>query len=91
MIFDVRQQDLRHNARLVVGGNVLYSKEYTKYSFTFKYVSVRLIILIDVRNGLGIMNVDIGNALCMPPCAENIFLAVVDFGPRCGAAVVLKW
>ena len=77
MIFDLRQQDLRHKSRLVVGGHVLYSKEYNKYSYAIKYVSVGLIILIDVRNGLGIMNGDIGNAFCMSPCAENMFLAVV--------------
>ena len=61
MIFDVNQQDLRHKARLVVGGHVVDSMENTTYLSTIKYVSVRLSLLISVKNGLGIMAGDIGN------------------------------
>ena len=52
MIFNVNQQDLRYNARLVVGVNVVDSTGNTTYSYTIKYVHVRLIICIAMKNGL---------------------------------------
>ena len=92
MIFGVKQKDLLHNSRLVGGGNIVDFTEHTKYSYTIKYLSVRLMILIDLKNGLGLVAGDIGNALCRAPCAENIWSCYgAEFGPRCGAAVVLKW
>ena len=73
IIIDVKQQDLRHKARLVVGGHVVDSTEHIKYSSTIKYVSVILMILIAVKNVLGIMAGDIGNKFCMALGAENIW------------------
>ena len=61
MIFDVKQQDLRHKFRLVVGEHVVDSTEHTTYSYNIKYVSVILMILIAVKNGSGIMARYIGN------------------------------
>ena len=61
VVFDVKQQDLRHKARLVVCGHVVDSTEHTTYSSTIKYVSARLILLMAVNNGLGIMSGYIGN------------------------------
>ena len=90
--FGVKQKDLRHNSRLVVGGHIVDSTEHTTYSYTIKYVSVRLMILIDVKNGLGLVSGDIGNVLCRSPCDENIWSCCgAEFGTRCGAEVVLKW
>ena len=54
-------------------------------------MSVRLVILIAVKNELGLMEEDIGNLLCTTPCAENIWsYCGAEFGPRCGAIVVLN-
>ena len=78
-----KYQVLQHKARLVVDGHVVDSTEHITYSSTTKNVSTRLMILIDVKNGLGIMAGYIGNELCMAPCAENIWSC-------CGALVVLK-
>ena len=61
MIFVVNQQDFIHKARLVIGGHVVGYNDYTIYSSTIKSVSVRLMILINVKNGLGLINGDIGN------------------------------
>ena len=63
----------------------------TPHTSTIKYVSVILVILVAVNNGLGIMAGDIGNTFCMSPCTENIWSRCgADFGPRCGAVVVPK-
>ena len=75
----------------VVGAHVVNCTEHTAYSSTIKYVSIRLILLIAVKTGLGIMAGDIGNAFYMKPCAEKIWPCCgVEFGTRCGAVVVLK-
>ena len=48
-------------------------------------------ILIVVKNWLGIMAEDIVNAFCTSPCAENIWsFCGAEFGTRCGAVVVLN-
>ena len=73
MIFDLKQQDLRHKTRLVVGVNVVDSMEHTKHSPTIKDVSLRLILLIGVNNWLVLMSGCIKNALCTDRCAEKIW------------------
>ena len=65
MIFDVNQKDLRHKSWQVVGVHVVDYKEYTAYSYTIKYLLVRLILLIAVKNWLALMAGDIRNSLCM--------------------------
>ena len=48
-------------------------------------------LLISVKNGLGLMAGDIGNALFTSPCAEKIWSCCsAEFGPICGAVVVPK-
>ena len=61
MVFDLKQQDLRHKARLVVGGNVVDSAEYTTFSSTIKYVPVIIILFIAVKNVFLLMAGDIVN------------------------------
>ena len=91
IIFDVRHQDLRYKARLVVGGHVVNYKEYTTYSYIVKYVFVRIMLLIAVKKWLGIMAGDIGNELYIVLCDENIWSFYgAEFDSRCCAAVVLK-
>ena len=67
MIFDVKHQNLQHKARLVVGGYVVGYTDNTIYSSIIKYVPVRLMILIVVKNGLGLLAGDIGNVSCTDP------------------------
>ena len=65
--------------------------EHIIYSYTIKDMPVRLMILIYVNNGLGLMAEDIVNALCTAPCAENIFSCCdAWFCARCGSEVVLR-
>ena len=48
-------------------------------------------LYIVVKNGLGIMPGDIGNSFFTNPYAENICsFCGAEFGPRCGAAMVLN-
>ena len=52
MIFDMNQQDLGHKTGLVIGGHVVDSTEHTPYSSSIKDMSVIIMILIAVKNGL---------------------------------------
>ena len=90
MIFDIKH-DLRRKARFVVGGHVIDSSEHTTYSSTIKDISVRLMMLVAAKYGLGMISGDIGNAFCTAPCAEKIWsVAGEQFGDKKGAIVVLK-
>lgn len=71
MIFDIKQQDMRYKARLVVGGHVIDSSDYTTYSSIIENISVRLLFLAAAHQGLGIMTGDIVNAFPAAPCAEK--------------------
>ena len=72
-------------------GHVVDSTDHIIYSSTIKYMSVRLMLFIAVKNWLGLMAGDIGNALFTAPCAESIWsFCGAEFSPRCGAVVFLK-
>ena len=87
----MKQNYLRHKYRLVVGGHVVGSKEYTTYSSTIKDVYMRLMIWIYVNNGLGLMAGYIIYSLCMASCAQNIWSRFGAYlSPRCGVVVVLN-
>ena len=75
----------------MVVGHVMDSMDHTTYLPTVKGVSVRLMLLIAVNNGLGLILGKIGNVFCTSPCAENISSCCgAEFGPGCGAVVFLK-
>ena len=91
MIFDVKQQDHRFKARIVVGGHVIDSSDYNTYSSTIKDVSVRLMMLVACQNNLEFLTGDVSNAFCTAPCPEKIWAVYGrEFGSKAGATVVLK-
>ena len=91
MIYEIKQQDLRHKARLVVGGHVVDASSHVVYSSTIKDISVRLLMLISVQNKLSFMTGDIANAFCTAPCREKVWSrAGPEFGSRQGSIVTLK-
>ena len=52
---------------------------------------VRLILLIDLKNGLELMARYIGSSFYKASCSENIWSwCGAEFGPRCDLVVVLK-
>ena len=90
MIFDVKQQDLRCKARLVVGGHVVDLSQYTTYSLVIENLSVRLVFMIAAHQKLDIMTGDIGNAFPTAPCAEKVWSRCgPESGPQEGSIVTL--
>ena len=61
MIFDVKK-DGRYKARLVVGGHVIDSSEHETFSSTVQDLSIRLLMLVGLQNGLNFTSADVGNA-----------------------------
>ena len=91
MIYDIKQQDLRHKARLVVGGHVIDSTKHIVYSSNVHNISVRLLLLLAMKNNLNIMTGDIGNAFPTAPCIEKIWsVAGVEFGERNGSVIEIQ-
>eukprot|EP00957_Ditylum_brightwellii_P126868 9670932-Ditylum_brightwellii.AAC.1 len=90
MIFDMKQDSCR-KARFVVGGHAIDSSKHTTYLSTIKDVSVRLLMLAAVKNGLNITTADIGNAFCTAPCTEKIWsIAGDEFSEKKGLVIVLR-
>jgi hypothetical protein len=91
MIFDTKQQDLQHKARLVCGGHVIDELGHVTYSLTIKDILVRLLMIIATQNNLDMMVGDVGNAFPTAPCAEKIWTkAGPEFGNRAGLTIILK-
>ena len=88
MIYSVKAEDGRYKARLVAGGHVVDSSNYTTYSSTVEGLSIRLLRLIARQQGLSIMTGDIGNAFIAAPCKERIWTrAGPEFGDKEGSVI----
>ena len=91
IIFDIKQQYLTLNTRIVLGGHVVESSKHTTYSLNIKDISIRLMLMISVKNGIGLITRDIGNTFCTAACAEPIWYKCVQaFVANFGANVVLN-
>jgi hypothetical protein len=91
MIFDIKQQDMQYKARLVVGGHVIDSLDYTPCSLVIESISVHLLFLAAQHQGLGIMTGYIGSAFATAPCAEKgWFKCGPEFGDQEGAILTLQ-
>lgn len=64
MIYNMKQENLRHKARLVVDEHVLNPSDFTMYSSTIKDLLVRLLMTVAVQNNLGFMVGNAGTAFC---------------------------
>ena len=91
MIFTIKQEDLRHKARLVINGNVVDASNFNKYSPTVKMTLVRLVFLMSVYKKLSIMTSDIMNEFPIAPCREKSWSRTdPEFGEREGTLVTLS-
>lgn len=91
IIFDIKQEDLRHKARLVAGGHVVNSSMYESYSSVVQTMTVRLLQTIALKQKLKIVTGDIGNAFVQALTNEKIWSkAGPEFGPRQGCKIIFK-
>jgi hypothetical protein len=71
-IFDV-EQDLRRNARLVIGGHVVDASDHESYSSNMKTISMRLLLIIGARNNLKTLTADISSAYLYADTQELVY------------------
>jgi hypothetical protein len=82
MVFDVTT-DLRHKARLVIGGHVVDSSEHSGYSSVVKMTSIRLLNIIAKAQGLEVLAGDAGNAYLNASTRKKIYTRCgLEFGPE---------
>ncbi|MGH7955023.1 MAG: reverse transcriptase domain-containing protein [Gloeomargaritales cyanobacterium] len=90
LIFTIKKEDLRHKARLVIGGHVVDASMYNSYASTVQALSLRLLLTVAAANDLDIATGDIGNAFLHADCKEKVYSrAGPEFGPREGCILIM--
>ena len=85
MIFDIKSEDQRYKARLVIGGHKVDSSDYNTYSSQVDNLSVLLLLLIAQHCGLSIMTCDVSSAFVTAPNSEKVWaIAGDEFGDKKG-------
>ncbi|MGH7955315.1 MAG: reverse transcriptase domain-containing protein, partial [Gloeomargaritales cyanobacterium] len=90
LIFTIKKEDLRHKARLVIGGHVIDATMYNSYASIVQAMSLRLLLTVAADNELDIVTGDIGNAFVHADCREKVYSrAGPEFGQREGCIIII--
>ena len=91
MIFDIKSEDRRYKARLVVGGHKVDSSAYNTFSSQVDTLSVLLLFLVCKHQNLSLMTADVSNAFPTAPTKEKVWcIAGAEFGEREGAKIEIQ-
>ena len=91
MIFDIKNEDHRYKARLVVGGHKVDATGYNTFSSQVDGMSVLLLFLIAHHLGYQIWTSDVSNAFVTAPNSEKVWATAGDeFGEKKGCKVELQ-
>ena len=91
MIFDIKNEDQRYKARLVIGGHKVDSSDYNTYSSQVDSISVILLFLLAEHSKLSIMTCDVSNAFVTAPNSEKVWAVAGDeFGDKKGCKVEIQ-
>jgi hypothetical protein len=91
MIFDIKNEDMRYKARLVVGGHKVDSSEHNTYSSQVDTLSVLLLFLIAQHQKLSLMTCDVSNAFPTAPTEEKVWcVAGPEFGKKEGSTIEIQ-
>ena len=83
MIYDIKNEDQRYKARLVVGGHKVDSTGYNTYSSQVDGISILLLFTIAQHVGLNIMTCDVSNTFVTAPNSEKVWaIAGDEFGEK---------
>ena len=80
-MFDIKKENLRRKARLVVGGHALDFLHLESHSSVVQSVSVRMLLTITAKNKMKVASRDVGNAF---PHADTMEKACTIAGPEFG-------
>ena len=70
-MFDVKKEDKRHKARLVVGVHIVDASSFPICSSVFQNLSIRLPLLIDEEKTLSISTSEVGNTCINAKVVES--------------------
>ena len=73
MIFDIKMEDFRRNARHVAGGNATVAPPTLTYMGVLSQDSVRIALTLAVFNDMEVKTSDIQNEYLTAPCSEKIW------------------
>ena len=91
MIYDIKNEDQRYKARLVIGGHKVDSTGYNTYSSQVDGLSVLLLLLTAQHSNLSIMTCDVSNAFVTAPNSEKVWAVAGDeFGEKKGCKLEIQ-
>jgi hypothetical protein len=87
MIFDVKMEDFRRNARFLAGGHTSYTPHAMTYESVVSRESVRIALTLASPNDLDVNMADIENAYLTAPLTEKVWTVL---GPEFGDDAVKR-
>ena len=83
MISDIKKEDLRRKAQLVVGGHAIDSSHLDSCSSVTQSISTRILLAVTAKNKLNVASEDEGNAFSFADSMEKVHaIASLEFGFR---------
>jgi hypothetical protein len=90
MIFDVKMEDFRRNARFVAVGHTTDTPHAMTYASVVSRESVRIALTLDALNDLDINMADIENAYLTAPITEKVWTVLgPEFGDDAGKRALI--
>jgi hypothetical protein len=90
MIFDVKMEDFRRNARFVAGGHTTYTPHAMAYASVVSRESVRIDLTLAALNDLDVNMADIENAYLTAPITEKVWTVLgPEFGDDAGKRALI--
>ena len=72
IVFDVKREDLRRKAYLVLGGHIINAMNHESYASCVQFMLIRLLFSIVDKSKLQVMNGDVGNSFPNSNTEEKI-------------------
>jgi hypothetical protein len=88
MIFDVKMEDFRRNARFVAGGHTTDAPRAMTYASVVSRESVRIALTLAALNDLAVKMADIENDYLTAPITEKVWTVL---GPEFGDDAGSRW
>jgi hypothetical protein len=90
MIFDVKMEDFRRNARFVAGGHTTDTPHVMTYASVVSRELVRISLTLDALNDVDVKKADIENAYLTSPITEKVWTVLgPEFGDDAGKRVLI--
>ena len=90
MVFDIKMEDFRHQARLVAGNHMAKAPATIMYASVVSRETVRMALMIAALNDLEVKSGNILNAYVQAPVTEKVWTTLgPEFGKDAGKTAVI--